>query len=427
MTDLSTNTTFALVDTRYAFATINLPTLNTAFGRSITVKDGYGNAYTSSITIQTDPADYFEDGSQVKTLTIPFSFQTFVAGSNAWYSLTEPYPSSLTVDSYLTVSTLHVRSSVSIFSSTFRITGSLTVSTLNTDRVVAQNSISTNLLQTSTLNTSSVTTAIVSTGQLIAPSIAPVQQLTFGTTSPSTLDTLLYWFDATSLTPNTQLISWSNLAPVNFQSTMNTVTSETAYVIPSSINSYKSVRLSSCLMVLSTPTTYEGSELTVMGVYTLTNSNSLPRTLVQIGESGLTDSNLSGCIPLYASSISGTGVFPNLNYGTMKTTPAFIQPFSTPTIFTSQWTLARSTFQYINGSVANFSSFPILNSYTVEPYFTYSTIYLGAKPNQTQGWIGNLGELLVFNAGLPTSQRESMEGYLSKKWAVPLTPNHPYA
>lgn len=49
--------------------------------------------------------------------------------------------------------------------------------------------------------------------------------------------------------------------------------------------------------------------------------------------------------------------------------------------------------------------------------FTYTNYYIGAV-QIASAWLGNIGEILVFNSVLTTSQRQQVEGYLAHKWGV---------
>ena len=59
--------------------------------------------------------------------------------------------------------------------------------------------------------------------------------------------------------------------------------------------------------------------------------------------------------------------------------------------------------------------------------FNYTNYYIGTCTGGP-AWIGNIAEVLVFNAVLTTSQRQEIEGYLATKWALQssLAAGHPY-
>ena len=59
--------------------------------------------------------------------------------------------------------------------------------------------------------------------------------------------------------------------------------------------------------------------------------------------------------------------------------------------------------------------------------FTYTNYYIGPVAIAS-AWLGNIGEILVFNSVLTTSQRQQVEGYLAQKWRLTgsLPSTHPF-
>jgi hypothetical protein len=59
--------------------------------------------------------------------------------------------------------------------------------------------------------------------------------------------------------------------------------------------------------------------------------------------------------------------------------------------------------------------------------FTYTNYYIGAVGG-APAWLGNIGEILVFNSVLTTTQRQQVEGYLAHKWGMSasLPATHPF-
>ena len=57
-----------------------------------------------------------------------------------------------------------------------------------------------------------------------------------------------------------------------------------------------------------------------------------------------------------------------------------------------------------------------------------STFVLGANSGGTNGWIGNIQEMIYYNRALPRAERQQVEGYLAGKWGLmPTLPAaHPY-
>jgi len=93
-------------------------------------------------------------------------------------------------------------------------------------------------------------------------------------------------------------------------------------------------------------------------------------------------------------------------------------------------------------SVANNSILGVINSgATAIPYFNGTAqnskvgtstdgtlLYVGSGSSVTQFWEGNIGEILICNTALSTTDRQKLEGYLAWKWKLEgnLPATHPY-
>jgi hypothetical protein len=58
-----------------------------------------------------------------------------------------------------------------------------------------------------------------------------------------------------------------------------------------------------------------------------------------------------------------------------------------------------------------------------------SEVVVGAHGNYTNGWIGNIQEVISYNTALSSENRQQIEGYLAWKWGLQtnLSSTHPYA
>ena len=98
---------------------------------------------------------------------------------------------------------------------------------------------------------------------------------------------------------------------------------------------------------------------------------------------------------------------------------------NTPTYDTTSWGVLSSTFTgstnqtYVNGSAED----PITTNSAILPL---SEITIGGLDGQN--WNGDIGEIIVYNGVLSTSERQTVEGYLAWKWGLQsnLPSNHPY-
>jgi hypothetical protein len=106
MAFVSTSTEIALIDARSNSGSITLPLTTDIPGRIITIKDAYGACYFSSVTIFTQGADLFEDGTNQKRIEDRFGNLTFFTGSTSrWYITGGTEQDSFTANS-LTVSSI---------------------------------------------------------------------------------------------------------------------------------------------------------------------------------------------------------------------------------------------------------------------------------------------------------------------------------
>lgn len=195
-----------------------------------------------------------------------------------------------------------------------------------------------------------------------------------------------------------------------------------------------------------------------------------------------TQTSYSTSLPPLSNITTGTGVYFGANQGLFNTSFPFP---TTYTIFAVVNQTTTSAYQYIlhsphnadfiiffgssNGNFATFTgsggwndvnvnspSSRIANTLntaslvsctnngtTLTPYFNAvaMTTKNGANASATgmtlgdtdtgnarQPWLGTVGEIIIYNSVLTTSQRQSVEGYLAHKWGLQssLPANHPY-
>jgi hypothetical protein len=164
-----------------------------------------------------------------------------------------------------------------------------------------------------------------------------------------------------------------------------------------------------------------------VGSCTFGTGGSSQQRLLAIGELGLDDYSVAArCILLQVYS-SGT-----------KACPFRAGVFPTVTIENSSINLYSVIFDgtnasiYLNGntpvSLASSGSF-ITNIYAVGS--DAGTQFMGGTSSLgTNCLVGKIGEILVYNTALTTSQRQQVEGYLSRKWGIgssSIPSTHPFS
>ena len=101
----STFTEVGMIDARLQAGAITLPTTTSIPYRILTLKDVYGATTQSTVTIQTQAGDTFEDGTTSRALNASWASMSLYAGvPGIWYTiggsvLTSASISSLTVSS----------------------------------------------------------------------------------------------------------------------------------------------------------------------------------------------------------------------------------------------------------------------------------------------------------------------------------------
>jgi hypothetical protein len=105
MSFVSTSTEIALIDARSNSGAITLPRTSQIPGRIITIKDAYGTFF-SSITLVTQGGDFFEDGTNSKTIGNPYGNLTVFAGSTTRWYVTNGTTQNAFTTNILTVSTI---------------------------------------------------------------------------------------------------------------------------------------------------------------------------------------------------------------------------------------------------------------------------------------------------------------------------------
>ena len=170
----------------------------------------------------------------------------------------------------------------------------------------------------------------------------------------------------------------------------------------------------------------------------ITNSGSSTVTIFVIASNNRTGNSYDNMIALNVSPITnyyasgslfltrhGDLTNPQVFYAFMNGFPngdlsfSFNTPFNTPFIF--------NIFQSgtVGSTYGNGTSYGDVN--TRGATFNYTHYYIGTCTGGP-AWIGNIGEVIIYNSALTTSQRQQVEGYLAQKWGLTgsLPSSHPF-
>ena len=104
MSFVSNSVGVVLVDSRVNSGIINLPTTSSEEGRNIIFKDEFGKFSQNTLTLSTDVANTFEDGSTTNLINQTRGYANIIGTNNIWYQVggsesSEQYISSLNISS----------------------------------------------------------------------------------------------------------------------------------------------------------------------------------------------------------------------------------------------------------------------------------------------------------------------------------------
>jgi sensor histidine kinase YesM len=105
---LNVSTDVALVDTRTAAGSIQLPFTNDILYRVFTIKDAYGSFDSNALTVTTQSNETFEDGTTSKIFSDKFSYITLYANTenSMWQILSTTQYKQITVSSIVGISSI---------------------------------------------------------------------------------------------------------------------------------------------------------------------------------------------------------------------------------------------------------------------------------------------------------------------------------
>lgn len=174
---------------------------------------------------------------------------------------------------------------------------------------------------------------------------------------------------------------------------------------------------------LTGATTGGGTTLTVCIVATQSSTCATNGGLVCLGRTGFLDWNDAGSLAITNFVGVGSGQMGCTRVANTQTTNTGV---ATPFVYTLVFdgTFANT---YLNGTAQTALNLP--NSST----FAYTTYKIGTRAGSSEDkfWTGYIGEVIIYNTPLTTTERQSVESYLANKWniAVPtqvLPATHPF-
>jgi hypothetical protein len=135
--------------------------------------------------------------------------------------------------------------------------------------------------------------------------------------------------------------------------------------------------------------------------------------IIGLAATGANDYNNVSYVGILRQSSSNMGAYRNGSY----IGPLFT--YSVPAISTTYFD-GSNGYSYINGGTA--SSFASTANFGISAY----AIMANTNTSDAHYLTGYMCEMIVYNSTLTLPQRQQVEGYLSKKWAITLATTHPY-
>ena len=161
-------------------------------------------------------------------------------------------------------------------------------------------------------------------------------------------------------------------------------------------------------------TTGSGTTLTVCIVATQSSTCATNGGLVCFGRAGFDDWNDLGSLAITNFVGIGSGQMGSTRTANSQTVNTGV---ATPFIYVLVF---DGTFvnSYLNGTIQTPTNISLTGT------FAYTGYKIGTRAGATVNvfWTGFIGEVLVYNTGLTTTERQQIEGYLGWKWGIESTP-----
>jgi hypothetical protein len=229
------------------------------------------------------------------------------------------------------------------------------------------------------------------------------------------------WLDAAD--PATVVLSGTNVTQWNDKSGngRNAVNQNTAGIrVNNVVNGLSVLRLAGVNNYLITYPSFPNSAYTVFTIQYLSSSSGSYARLLQSENSpaGAAPGLFIGVGPNGTSVATFTG--PGTGWNDIDANSPAITNLTTWRIVTT-WVSGSTLTPYVDGSA---------QTNKVGSTRAFSNLNIGSYPDTTplQGWIGDVGEIVIYNSALSTQQRQQVEGYLAWKWGLTasLPTGHPY-
>ena len=406
----STNTELGLINALTQSLTVFLPQ-NAPIGKNIFIKDAAGNSLRSTITVQTQGSDTFEDGSTQQFLNSAYESMQLTYNPSKWYV------TGGTMYNTMKVSTLQGLQVQTSNLSTQNITvSSFQISHIPTSSLGTFNSVSSFLYYNNFNIGGGLRTAIP-------------QTLNKNSFSPYSIGGLQLWLDAADT--NAVVTSGGNVVRV-FDKSANGLTMDATGTVPYNLASQNGLNTIGNLTTanyLSTSSTNFDFGTTDFAIFATLKMPATVGSLYPIISKNYgfgTGAATNNYWLLYVGNANPA----NISFVTIPNNAAFISVGS-PTATSNSWVVSsavairnQNNYSGMNGT---------LNTGNTTQVFLnagLSSIIIGASLSGSSplSFTSLVGEILVYKGTFTIFQRQQMEGYLAWKWGLQanLPATHPF-
>ncbi len=229
---------------------------------------------------------------------------------------------------------------------------------------------------------------------------------------PTDINACSLWLDAADLTGPT-ISTWTDKSGNGSNATANNpITILTNAVNGNSVLSVTTGSVGT-ERYLNGSIAITGTGLTVISAFKMDSASGGAARIIGLGAPGVNDYNSVLYVGILRQTNNNMGAYRNGTHAAPTLT------YGVPAISTTYFD-GTTAFSYINGGTA--SSFASAGNFGITSY----SVMANTSNLDNQYFSGYMCEMIVYNSTLTLPQRQQVEGYLSKKWAIALATTHPY-
>ena len=236
--------------------------------------------------------------------------------------------------------------------------------------------------------------------------------------SPLSIPGCVFWLDAgdrstLTLSASNTITAWTEKSGANRTVTTNS----TGVYSATAMNGRPGIQFSAGNVMTSSTASILGNNLTAFVVFMATSPGP-----VQLNIPLFVGSSANGYLLMYRGDFStyqasqeGAGGTGNSQYTTINL-PIMMAGMVSST--TPYWSVFLNGYANINPGIGGYNTPPVSNVGATTIYIPGGSPYWGGPANGM--FNGVISEVLLFSNALTTTQRQTIEGYLSSKWGIPI-------